>query len=508
MSAAIPESFQRIQRFVVVMLENRSFDHLVGYMKRNNPAIAGITGNEFNYLDPNAPTTPIKVGKATSFAVPFDPGHEFIDVQVQLYGPKKNPPPASNPLIDPAPMSGFVYNAKRAAETPADASRVMQCFEPEQVQVLSTLIQEFAVFNFWHSSLPGPTWPNRFFVHAATSGGFTDSPDKEQTMRGFKFENGTIYDRLEKAGKDWRIYHDGLPQAAGIDRLRLEYIDLLTKHFREMKYFQDDVKSGLLPQYTFIEPYYDTGHNFQGGNSMHPLNDVRKGEELLKEVYETLRNSTYWAETMVVVTFDEHGAFYDHVPPPSTIPTGDDKRYANPTDPFAFDRLGVRVPAIVVSAYTQRGTVIGVTPKDNANVFDHSSILATVEKRFGLSPLTKRDALANTLDIALNLTVPRVSPEDAPTRLPNPVTDTLWTKVLSYFRKKPAAALDNAPLSKNQEAHLALALACDIQDSRPEQHQALHSRHSKIRTPKDVAEYMREIESRLHSRRKWQSGKK
>src|SRR5260221_5129000 len=135
--------------------------------------------------------------------MPFDPGHEYYDVQVQLYGPLKDTapdmPPIANIASDPAPMTGFIASATQAVDFSGDESLVMECFQPDQLPVLTTLANEFALFNFWYSSLPGPTWPNRFFVHAATSGGLTDSPSTAQILEGFSFEKGTIYDRLEKA---------------------------------------------------------------------------------------------------------------------------------------------------------------------------------------------------------------------------------------------------------------------------------------------------------------------
>jgi phospholipase C len=117
---------------------------------------------------------------------------------------------------------------------------------------------------------------------------------------------------------------------------------------------------------------------------------------------------------MLVITFDEHGGFYDHVSPPAAVPTGDDAKYANAADKFGFDLYGVRVPAIVVSAFTSKGTIIGQDPGEKTTMFDHASILATVNKRFGLAPLTGRDKFANTLDVALNLDSPRL---DAPANL-------------------------------------------------------------------------------------------
>ncbi len=424
----MPGNLQNIQRFVVLMLENRSFDHLLGNLKPLIPAIDGVTGSEFsNFPDPNNPQPPpVTTGPATGFAMPFDPPHEFCDVQKQLFGPDPTVQLCSNPPVVPAPMNGFLNTANSAATAaavPADGFRVMEFFKPAQLSVMSTLAQEFALFNYWYSSLPGPTWPNRFFVHAATSGGLVDSPGTEQIVVGFSFASSTIYHALSDAGKDWRIYHGGLPQSAGIDSLRFAYIDPFTRHFREMKYFVNDVNAGILPEYTFIEPQYDTGGNFVNGNSMHPLNDVRKGESLVKLVYETLRNSPkYWADTMFIITFDEHGGFFDHVPPPPAAPTGDDTTYANPGHPFNFNRYGIRVPTIVISAYTRKGTLIGANPVDPNTVFDHTSILATVEEKFGLPALTQRDKAANTLDVAVNLTTPRT---DAPLALPDPTQDTI-----------------------------------------------------------------------------------
>ena len=424
--AGVAQSFEKIEHFVVLMLENRSFDHLLGWLKATDPRVDGLTGGE-SCPDPYpGGTSPVNVAPATAFAMPFDPGHEFEDIQMQLYGSNGATPPAPNPPANPAPMTGFVasaYPAAQKAGVPQDRVGVMEYFPPDSLSVLATLARQFALFNFWHSSLPGPTWPNRFFVHAATSGGLTDSPDTPSTVGGFTFPNKTIYDKLKAAGKNWRIYHDGLPQSIGIDSLRTEYVDMFTTNFREFQYFMDDIQNAALPEYTFIEPQYDIGGNYANGNSMHPLNDVRLGQQLVKTVYEAIRQSLdYWQNTMLIITFDEHGGFFDHVPPPKTVPTGDDTRYSNPAHPFGFDLLGVRVPAIVISAYTEKGTVIGADPSDPATLFDHTSILRTVELRFNLQSLTGRDAQANTLDVVLNLDTPR---SDPPTVLLDPANDVL-----------------------------------------------------------------------------------
>jgi phospholipase C len=396
-------------------------------------------------------------------------------------------------------MSGFVANAVHAVDFSGDERLVMDCFQPDQLPVLSTLAREFAVFNYWHSSLPGPTWPNRFFIHAASSAGLTDSPSSGQILAGFAFSNGTIYDLLEAAGQEWCIYHDGLPQAAGITKLRAEFVDPLTRNFRDMEDFFEDVTNHDLADYNFIEPRYDTGNNYLEGNSMHPLNDIRKGEALVKRVYESLRGSAYWPDTMLIITFDEHGGFYDHQSPPAAVAPGDPTPYANQNYTFRFDRLGVRVPALVISAYTAPGTVIGADPEDPSTRFDHTSVLATVEKLFGLAPLTQRDAAANTLEIALNAATPRLSPSDAPNSLPEPAPDSAVSgpaDVATIF-----AAAPKAPLSVNQQSMADLALACDLEVNPPAAHPAIISNHQKLVEQHDAGQYIEQVEARICSRR-------
>ena len=498
-SEPVPQSLGKIEHFVVLMLENRSFDHLFGALKSLDQRVAGPVGTESNFEDPNnpQPSQEHKIQLADRFDMPFDPPHEFPDVQFQLYGPVKGNPSQSNSPIDIAPMNGFV---NRVISTVAnvysdDVARVMSFFSPTQLPVLSTLAQEFALFNTWHSSLPGPTWPNRFFAHAATSGGLNYSPSTEQIIAGFSFKGGTIYDRLGKGTADWHIYHDGLPQCIGIADLRWNFLrqqeNAFNSNFRPMTEFETDIDVGDLAPYTFIEPNYDTGHNYLNGNSMHPLNDIRNGEALVKRVYEAIRKSPFWASTALIITFDEHGGFYDHVSPPSTVPTGDDHRYSDSDMPFGFDRLGVRVPALVVSAYTQKGTIIGV--EGGLEYYDHSSILATVTKRFGIGSLTDRDAQAKRLDVALNLTTPRLAPEEAPLVLPNPAFDGSKPTPTIAAEDLTTAAKDHAPLSDNQRTFLALALACDLEVTDVSQHPDLRSQVQSITSQQQAAAYIDEV---------------
>ncbi len=166
---------------------------------------------------------------------------------------------------------------------------------------------------------------------------------------------------------------------------------------------------------------------------------------------------------------------------------------------FNFDLLGVRVPAIIVSPYTQKGTVVGSNPKDPTTVFDHSSVLATVEERFGLKSLTQRDDAANILDIALNQPMPRLSPTDALIQLPEVAPDSVVTGAVS-LAEAPSAA-PGAPLSATQKTMAALALACEMQITHPDYHQALFSNYQKIVGQQDAADYIKGVESKIVARR-------
>jgi phospholipase C len=144
------------------MLENRSFDHLLGFLKATNPQVMGLNGDEFNRRDPNSPDSPpVTVARATSFTMTFDPAHEHYDVQMQLYGPQASSdparPPVANPPVVPAPMSGFVFSALHAEDFDGDEVLVMGCFQPDQLPTLTMLAKEFALFNFWYSARPGQT---------------------------------------------------------------------------------------------------------------------------------------------------------------------------------------------------------------------------------------------------------------------------------------------------------------------------------------------------------------
>jgi len=213
-------ALDRINRFVVLMLENRSFDHALGYLRKINPAVAGMADSDFNYEDPVRQLDKVLVSRATTSALSFDPSHEYPEVQIQLYGPAKGG--KANKPAHPAPMSGFICSS--ASPGGARAKQVMECFQADQLPVLTALAQAYGLVNYWYSPMPGPTWSNRFFVHAGTCGGLTESPGKLASIAGFDFKSGTIFERLAGAGLGWRVYHTDTPQILGIQSMRKHYL--------------------------------------------------------------------------------------------------------------------------------------------------------------------------------------------------------------------------------------------------------------------------------------------
>ncbi|KQV96573.1 alkaline phosphatase family protein [Pelomonas sp. Root1237] len=393
-----------VRHVFVLMLENRSFDHFFG-----------LSGRVPRPADP-------RFGPGATDRASADPPHEFDAVRQQING---------------GAMDGFQGIA-------------WQGFKPEQVPVIQQLADEFLLFDNWFSSLPGPTWPNRFFVHAASSGGLATSPTNLQIAGSviasnsvFRFEHGTLFDRLNQRSQPWRIYHgDVVPQVLALPGMASTFIKPNERfhpfsngdeeHPVHSDFATDVAHANYAPVYTFIEPAYDPSGSFGSGNSQHPLGRVSAGEALIKSTYESLRNSPLWPDSLLLITWDEHGGFYDREPPPGATPPGATPPGATPPGDaplnrptpdvgFAFDRLGVRVPALLVSPWVARGSLGSqVFPGQS---FDHSSVVRSVFDTFGLGPaLTARDAAAPSWTTGL-LPAARQGADAGPLTLADPVRD-------------------------------------------------------------------------------------
>ena len=376
-----------IRHVVVLMLENRSFDCMLGMLYASDAKFDGLTGPESNiWHKPDGSQLSIPDWKdpaldAKAVCTPDpDPGELFTDIHTQIYGLAPN---AAVPT-----MGGFVDNYMRQPSTSpaADPYAVMHYFTPDQVPVISQLARAFGVSDRWFASAPCQTWPNRFFTHTGTANGYVNNAPTH-----FPYEMETVFNRLSDAGQEWRIYFHDFPQSAALAKL---WGDLITPHFLDYTdNFSRDAAAGALPAYSFIEPRYFT-NTLLGKipNDEHPPHNVAYGEELIASVYNAVRAGPGWKQTLLVITYDEHGGCYDHVVPPvATRPGG-------PTsDGYDFSSFGVRVPAVIVSPYVPPGSILRAA---GAVPFDHTSIIATLRKLFNIGPLTARDAAApNLLDV-------------------------------------------------------------------------------------------------------------
>ncbi len=421
-------ALEQIDHIVVLMLENRSFDCMLGKLYPASPGFDGLTGSESN-IDTNGQAVRVWNSPGTdssSLSIPDpDPGELFVDINMQLFG---NPNPASPA---PAPtMSGFARNYvdQKAGDSEYDPKKVMHYFTPEQVPVISRLARQFAVCDRWFASAPCQTWPNRFFVHTATANGYVNNSPTH-----FPYTMDTIYNRFELAGRDdWKIYFHDIAQSKTLAKLWL-----LPDHFHFYEQFRHDAAQGTLPGYSFIEPRYFSDWSMP--NDQHPPHVVTLGEQLIADVYNNLRCSSVWTKTLLVITYDEHGGCYDHVPPPSAAPPSN-----GPSAGFNFDRYGVRVPAVIVCPYIPQATVLrppGPIP------YDHTSILATLRRRFPElgPPLSGRDAVAPDLANVLTLENPtNLGPE--------------WLDALPYApAPNLVARVQDGPLNKMQQALVDLA---------------------------------------------------
>nr|BAK03111.1 predicted protein [Hordeum vulgare subsp. vulgare] len=409
----------KIKTVVVVMQENRSFDHMLGWMKSLNPEIDGVTGAEFNRVvvtDPLSKT--INFGNQSEY-VDLDPGHSAEATYEQVYGVPfvdAETTPMTRPDVPSPPMSGFAQQAEKEKTGMADT--VMNGFRPEAVPVYRELAREFALCDRWFSSNPASTQPNRQFLHSATSHGLVSDDNQDiLPLVLVGSPQATIFDSLYDAGYSFGIYCQTLPTVLFYRSLRQpKYVGNF--HSFDLE-FRRHCQEGKLPNYVVLEQrYFDLPA--LPGNDDHPSHDVSEGQRFVKEVYEALRSGPQWEEMLLVVTYDEHGGFYDHVPTPVVGVPSPDGIVSRAPYLFNFDRLGVRVPAFFISPWIDPGTLVH-TPSgpQPTSQFEHSSIPATLKKLFNLNTfLTKRDAWAGTFDTVLTRDTPRT---DCPVTLPEPL---------------------------------------------------------------------------------------
>lgn len=371
-----------ITRVVVLMMENHSFDRVLGWMTQHDPGIEGVDPDRPG-TNPDYPVTTDTVfqEQTRSRNIANDPGHDLHNVLRQIANGNQGF------------VSDFAQTYPQAG--PDERKEIMGWYPYGYLPALHFLAYNFVVCDHWYSSLPGPTWPNRFFVHSGTSLGHVDMPEGVFNPAIHVYDQETLYDELDAAGVDWRIYHGDFPQSL----LMVHQLDKLD-HYRTFDHWAADVQAGDLPAYVFIEPaYFGTEENDQ-----HPPQDIMRGDLLVAAVFNALQaNQAVFEQTLLVVLYDEHGGFYDHVTPPATIPPDGN------TKTYAFDQLGVRVPAILVSPWLAPGFI--------STAFDHTSVLRMASQLWpAVQPLGARTAQANSLLDSLTwLDAPRRAIPPAPT---------------------------------------------------------------------------------------------
>jgi phospholipase C len=471
-------ALDKIEHIVVVMFENRSFDNLLGWLydpsneppfDKVPPGFEGLSGKDLKNFDTSDPRVAFPVSKTEDVRGPQpNPGEPFEDVFSQIYDVNPTPNLKAGPLVPPpsgATMGGFIRNYAAQTHKPLDPSSIMQCLVPKSLPVLSTLAHNFAVCDHWFASIPTQTFCNRSYVHAGTSSGYVNN---WIGLRPFVNESTTIFDLLEEANRSWQVIFGGwLLQSFTLLTQRPMWRYARTEHFAHFKEFINAANNGALPAYSFIEPIYFDSLYWGPQNDMHPEcnpyefygpANLHRGEALLAKIYNALRNGPNWEKTMLIVVFDEHGGCYDHVSPPTAAsgckvainPDGKVIRQPAPGGSgFNFDRLGPRVPAILISPYTKPQTLVQET-------FEHTTILRTIRECFGLPSrrLGDREAVASDLSAALNLDQPRPAascPEIDEPRF------SLFDDLKTEFRHlvhRDSAQVSETPISELQLAAL------------------------------------------------------
>ncbi len=387
---------------VVVMMENHSFDNLLGDLSRTRGYVDGLTfdsaGNPLN----------------------SNPGAEPGDAEVKAFAledtaQRKNVTqswPATHEQIDGGKMDGFVRTAK-GTEDP------MGYYTPEVLPFAYSLASQFTVANRWFCSVPGPTYPNRRFLLAGTAFGGTVT--NTQALLDAPFGQRTIFDGLSDHGVSWADYFTDIPMTLTIPSSFVRHID---HHHRLEKFFQE-CEAGTLPAVSFVDPAMGAlssivasigglpglvkdalkllGVNEQllepPSETEEDPDDMYYGELWAHKVVEAVLNSPAWRRTLLIYTYDEHGGYYDHVPPPAAIPPDDTPAKLEGGATGAYDMYGPRVPAVVVSPYSRAEGA-------SSTIYDHTSVLATIESKWNLPALTKRDANAATVMDCLDLSRP------------------------------------------------------------------------------------------------------
>ena len=360
-----------IEHIVAVTMENRSFDHFFGWMTNADGKQAGLS-----YLDPSGVSHPTYSLSGNYTGCPSaDPDHSYAGARIEYDGGK---------------MDGFLLDT-------ANDTYCIGYYGEKDIPFYAALAQNYTTCDRYFPSILGPTFANRMFIHAAQTDRLTDSIALTSLP--------TIWDSLAAAGVSHAYYFNNVPYLA---LWGLKYVGI-TKTYSQ---FQSDAANGTLPSVAFLDPRY-TVLDDGTGNDDHPHADIREGDKFLYDVFQAVSKGPKWSSTVLVINFDEWGGFFEHVPPPRA-------QAANNVDTDIVDGktlLGMRVPTVVASPWSLGSPG---NPLVNSLVYDHTSVLKLIEWRFGIPPLTPRDASSDVNNLAYALNFASMIPE-VPS-LPKPQT--------------------------------------------------------------------------------------
>lgn len=398
----MPFDYQRLKHLVVLMMENRSFDHMLGSLEIEGRDVNGVIA---------AQGAPANVGPGGAYhSMPLtghpgvidrtsrfqdDPPHDVESVATQLavggwgWAPR---------------MDGFVEAYVKKHPYASEPTDVLNYYRRDQLEFTYFLADEFAICDRWFCSAPTSTMPNRLYSMCGDSAGQVTSPVTEL------IDLPSIFDQLKD--HEWRIYAKkfgggfvSMARLLGETRVgpRRGRRKRIREHCRDVQKFVTDAANGDLPRISFIEPTYNW---LPGGNDDHPPNPIRAGQRFLAQIYEAVVASRNWGDTVFVITYDEHGGFYDHVPP-ETIPP----QHRSATDSYlGWTTYGPRVPAILISPFAKAAHVAKET-------FEHCSILKFICEWQGIEPnlISPRVVGARSLAAALDTSL---SPQPGEPRRP------------------------------------------------------------------------------------------
>jgi phospholipase C len=366
----LAEGIEQIEHIVVLMQENRSFDNYLGRLHfEAQPDSEPLPDNAANPNPLNPPGPPISAFHSGQLCDVADLDHSWNGTHRAWNGGQ---------------MDGFTT----VNQDPLDpnGSRAMSYFTSDELPFYYRLYSTFAMGDRYFSSVMGPTFPNRYFLLAGTSFGHVRNtiPDISADRDAYAPPNGTIFEQLDNAGVSWKVYFSQIPFAAIFGYVRRHW-----RNLAPMGAFYLDASLGRLPQVAFVDPIFLGGAVVE--DDEHPPSNVQLGQRFVSDVITALFASPLWGSTALFLAYDEHGGYFDHVPPPPAVLPDNISPMLDPGDVSgAFDRYGIRVPVAVISPFSRPHFVSHV-------VNDHTSILKFIATRFNLPPLTERVAQANSM---------------------------------------------------------------------------------------------------------------